>query len=357
MSKITAPTKSTKQVADFRGESSRSQRRENLLRPQHPFICFYKRLVFVKYISLFTIRRAKQAVLGHYFLPVSPASFVLWTTNRIRMPPTSPLIVVSSFLLGLLALTFTSASEEQAHPDPDDVWSTWMIPEIQNDWLQCWDRDHSQPLMYGPETWMMLREEYHSVMESSLDSNAPPEYYDGFSVSIETKFNPETGRRSNFAVADIPEGTLVWKSTYTAAFRDGDSYRHFLRRMSPTMACDVISWAYTRRDLDGLPTACVDLDPGSFTNGAETEEDLNLALRDGHPSDTGCDLEFYATRDIREGEELAVDYFSFAMGDHGWAEMGLQSEEDLEYHEEYGEEEAYGGEEYYDEEEETETEF
>jgi SET domain-containing protein len=73
-------------------------------------------------------------------------------------------------------------------------------------------------------------------------------------------------------------------------------------------------------------------------------------LRDGHPSDTGCDLELYATRDIREGEELAMDY-SFAMGDHGWVEMGLSSWEVLGYPDEYSEEEQY------DEEEEPETEF
>ena len=82
--------------------------------------------------------------------------------------------------------------------------------------------------------------------------------------------------------------------------------------------------ASTRRDMDGRMTACVDWDPGSFINSADSEEELNLALRDGHPSDTGCDLELYATRDIREGEESAMNY-SFAMGDHGWVEMGLSS--------------------------------
>jgi hypothetical protein len=266
-------------------------------------------------------------------------------------------VFVSSLLLWLLVVTSTRASDEQAYPDPDDVWTTWMIPEIQSDWLKCLDHDQPQPLMHGPETWMMLREEYRSLMQSSQDSDEKPVYSDGFSVSFETKVNPETGRRSNYAVADIPEGTLVWKSTYTATFRDANSYRNFLRRMSPTMACDVISWAYTRRDLDGLPTACVDLDPGSFTNGAETEEALNIGLRDDHPSDSGCDIEFYATRDIREGEELAVDFYSFALGDHGWVEMGLSNEEDVGYPDEYGEEEGFGGEEYYDEQEETETEF
>ena len=268
------------------------------------------------------------------------------------MSRTRPLAIFSTFLLRLLALTVTAASEELEHPDPDDVWNTWTIPEIQSDWLKCWERDVSVPSpIYSSETWMSLREEYHSVMESSYDSNASPDYYDGFSVNFETKFNTEKGRRANYALNDIPEGTLIWKSTYTAAFRDGSSYRHFLRRMSPTMACDVMSLAYTRRDVDGLVTACVDLDAGSFTNGGDTEEELNIALRDGHPSDTGCDLEFYATRDIREGEELAVDYYSFAMGDHGWVEMGLYSEEALEYPDEYGEEEQYY------EEEVTETEF
>jgi hypothetical protein len=196
---------------------------------------------------------------------------------------------------------------------------------------------------------MMLRDEYHSLMESSHDRNTSPAYFDGFAVEIETKVNPHKGR-GNYAVNDIPEGTLIWKSTYTAAFRDGNSYRHFLRRMSPDMACYVISWAYTRRDMDGRMMACVDLDAGSFTNSADSEEELNIALRAGHPSDSGCDLEFYATRDIRQGEELAMDY-SFAMGDHGWVEMGLSSWEVIGYPDEDDEEEEH------DEEDETDTEF
>ena len=60
-------------------------------------------------------------------------------------------------------------------------------------------------------------------------------------------------------------------------------------------------------------TACVDWDPGSFINSADSEEELNLALRDGHPSDTRCDLELYVTHDSREGEELAMNY-SFCDG-------------------------------------------
>ena len=236
------------------------------------------------------------------------------------MPRIMSLVGGLTFLLWLLAVTSTEASHAQENLDPDDVWSTWTIPKIERDWLRCGKRKVSP--IYTPEMWMLLREEYHSVMESSPpDSYTSPVYYDGFSVDFETKVSVEKGR-GNYAVKGIPKGSLIWKSTFTVAFRDGDSYRQFLRRVSPSMGCDVIMWTYTRRDREGKMMACIDLDAGSYTNSAESDEEMSVAVLDDQPLNTGCDLEMYATRDIREGEELAMDY-SFHSGENGWVEMGL----------------------------------
>jgi SET domain-containing protein len=81
-----------------------------------------------------------------------------------------------------------------------------------------------------------------------------------------------------------------------------------------------------------------------------------MALLPNHPWNTGCDLEFYATRDIPVGEELAIDY-SFSAGDRGWVAMGLSSWEVLGYPDDDEEEEEDWEEEDWEEEKSEEEEL
>ena len=79
--------------------------------------------------------------------------------------------------------------------------------------------------------------------------------------------------------------------------------------------------------------ACVDLDEGSFVNSAhhsKLECNMELGTKDGLLKEDddekvtwyGCDLRFFAIRDIKADEEIRADYGDFAEP-HGWQAMGL----------------------------------
>lgn len=78
---------------------------------------------------------------------------------------------------------------------------------------------------------------------------------------------------------------------------------------------------------------CVDLDEGSFVNSAPyqshqcnmelgTETGLLEKEEDEETTWYGCDMKFYAKRDIAANEEIRADYDDFAEP-QAWHEMGL----------------------------------
>ena len=76
---------------------------------------------------------------------------------------------------------------------------------------------------------------------------------------------------------------------------------------------------------------CADLDEGSFVNHGRKEANMELGIngrgllhKDEHESLTwyGCELEFYANRDISAGEEIRANYDNF-IEIHGWKSLGI----------------------------------
>jgi len=82
---------------------------------------------------------------------------------------------------------------------------------------------------------------------------------------------------------------------------------------------------------------CCDLDEGSFINSAYDENEYNMALGtkdDGtfYEDSTlekkknelwyGCKMHFYASTDIKKGDEIRADYSDFVETD-GWKYLGL----------------------------------
>lgn len=265
-----------------------------------------------------------------------------------------------------------TAEEEEEHPGreyytPEEVWSSWAAMDIYW-WLGC-EEDHHD-FEHNPEafpvhnalTWRFLRQAYRETVGED-QSSLPPSVDDedegessspssGFQVPVQVLKTEERGR-GNYAMQAIPAGTLIWTSKYTAQFTTAEQYRSFLQRLPPALACDVLIWAYTRWTTPSgtHAVACVDLDSGSFTNHADTDEQWNMNLGKNDNDDaerkrfhnTGCKLGFYAIRDIAKGEELAIDY-DFSAYDPGWADMGLgpptmEEENDDDYYTNY----YYGG--------------
>ena len=159
-----------------------------------------------------------------------------------------------------------------------------------------------------------------------------------------------------FVTKTIPKDTLVWEPTHTAEFRAATQFRRFWCLLSPSMACDVLLWAYTHpvqtnecssalADSHTTPhTAdskqfriCVELDEAAMINHGEGAE-TNVQDREVEPQQQ-CSVEssdiarrqvqfacqggaMYATRDIAVGEELRMDYDEFSHPS-GWRSMGL----------------------------------
>ncbi len=203
-------------------------------------------------------------------------------------------------------------------PNTETIWKQGDLQELQ-DLLKC-DQDRPLPI-HAAETWKQLQSVYESIVQDQ--SSLPKGGFlgiDGFYVPYMVDYS-EHGR-GIFATEPISEGTLVWKSIQTARFRTGKEYRTYLQQLTPALGCDVLSWAYTRLE-QRTYVACVDLDPGSFMNGCDTEDDCNLDV--SSPRHSGCNLEFYAIRDIEEGEEFRIDY-TFSERLTGWMALGMWRE-------------------------------
>lgn len=189
------------------------------------------------------------------------------------------------------------------------------------DYLDCqWDSDEGHP----EDVWRTFNRVYNEVIGSER-STIPPTYEsNGFQMPVEIKYNEDTGRAVHTKVS-IKEGDLMYVSTNNAQFHTAQEYRAFLRSLPVDLACDILIWAFPRvvsAERKDEFIACVDLDEGSFVNSANRrtpECNMELGTETGL---YGCDLKFYARRDIREGEEIRADYSDFAEP-HGWSEMGL----------------------------------
>jgi hypothetical protein len=229
-------------------------------------------------------------------------------------------------------------AEEHSEGDLDEVWLVGNLIQIGKH-LRCpWndeeeESDSTLVEIHTEETWKTFNAIYNQVVDRKL-SSVPPQYEgSGFQVPIEVKYMASVGR-GVFAKERINKGQLVWKSINTAEFVNPQDYRNFLRTLPQNLACDVLIWAYARmasRKQQHTFKVCADLDEGSFVNHssnrrkANSEPGVGRLLRVGEDKEKtwyGCDLEFYANRDIEAGEEIRVNYDGFVER-HGWRRMGL----------------------------------
>jgi len=145
------------------------------------------------------------------------------------------------------------------------------------------------------ETWMLLRRAYCEAIED--DEWKPDEWKeDGIKVPYEIRMDPVRGR-GVFVTENVEKGTRIYESKQTVEFEKREQLVEFLEVLPWEYQCDVLLWAYPYQG--NAAVASVDLDAGSFVNHADSEEEINMS-KDG-----------YATRDIREGEIILMDYSEF----------------------------------------------
>ena len=170
------------------------------------------------------------------------------------------------------------------------------------------------------EYWQTLRDVYKSEVDSSfafddpvpptqgytLNENGPPPYY--------ADISPGKGR-GLFASRDIKEGELVdgieSGTKSDMIFTTVNAIRRYLLALPEPMACDVLEWTYTQKIVKGgPPVLVVASDISSLMNSAwDDDVDANVM-----PKDKSSSVLLYASRDIKKGEEILMNYDVFEAG-------------------------------------------
>jgi len=246
------------------------------------------------------------------------------------------------------------------HPENGEEWDVWKhggkteiyyalnCPKFNLDTFESQDFENTSfENIHTIETWKTFNRIYNEIIadargdpELEQDSTIPPTFgKHGFQFPIEIKFDRAVGR-GVYALTDIPKGSLLYLSTNNAAFLHGQTFRNFMKALPSKLACDVVIWSFVRwvsleSEENDRHMVCVDLDEGSFINSANNKDDYNMALGNddgiGYDEGTeeenrqlwfGCKMKFWASRDIRAGEEIRADYSDFAEI-HGWKYLGL----------------------------------
>lgn len=151
--------------------------------------------------------------------------------------------------------------------------------------------------IHSPLVWRHLQEIYIDTLDDPIYAEKWETFpsYSSYKVAFEVRDDGPRGR-SIYAAEPIYEGTQVWEDFHSAIFKNREELQSFLQELDHDLQCDVLLWAYPEKDHDHVSLA---LDPASFMNHGDTEEDINL------------DVDCVALRDIDIGEELLGDYSDY----------------------------------------------
>ena len=180
----------------------------------------------------------------------------------------------------------------------------------------------------------------HRPKEYAVDHEATYQFsMEPFEPPVEA-FQNSKGRGVR-ATRDIAKGELVFKGTNnTIVFTQGDTYRRFLfavyerygeeaHQVDSETACDLLSWHWVQpldEDEDGRVAIVGDLDNGSLMNEGRADEEgwdsPNVRCGKEEDGDAKCMMEYYATEDIKRGDELLSDFRELNV-ENPWSRMGL----------------------------------
>ena len=220
-------------------------------------------------------------------------------------------------------------------PDRWDVFKYWEL----HAYFAC-DKLFSSPRpLWTDQQWREVRDFYHEFLEEDKREEDSPEGLHSYQFSEDEydlsqnaiPFQSGEKGRGLQAIRDIKAGELVFKATNnTIVFNYGHTWRKLLfaineRFADPGITCDMHVWSWVQDLYDGGPMKVVmDLDSGSLLN--EGREDVEgwepPNVQCGRPDATRCDMDYYAYRDIKKGDELLIDYNEFAFLE-SWPDMGL----------------------------------
>ena len=214
-----------------------------------------------------------------------------------------------------------------------NLWRSYTVPEMEAH-FQCEEAFATTRPWWTSDQWREVRDLYRDFAKKNKVGThqiAKDITYDFSDIAEPFQAGKEKGRGLR-AARDIRKGEVVLRATNnTIVFNDGLTYRKFLFALEerfPTFACDIMTWNWIH-DLDdeGVKFGIgVDLNDNNLINTSDEEKDVNVRCGT-HGEEDSCDTlrdgMFYASRDIRKGEELVADYGDFVSPSHTWEELGL----------------------------------
>ncbi len=222
-----------------------------------------------------------------------------------------------------------------------DKWHTFKYWEM-HAFFSCARQFTASRPVYDTNMWNEVRQLWNDFAnEDKLDNFKPgmkERTYqfstDSFDPPMEPFHAGEKGRGLR-AARDIAKGELVFKATNnTVIFTHGHTWRKFLFHIYERhgedgpfdggTACDVLLWSWVQRiEKDGPLVIVADFDNGSLLNEGRDEPGWDKPnVRCGKEGDEMCMMEYYATDDIKTGEEILCDYRGFALLG-AWRNMGV----------------------------------
>lgn len=222
-----------------------------------------------------------------------------------------------------------------------DKWHTFKYWEM-HAYFSCARQFAASRPVYDTDMWNEVRQLWHDFAnEDKLDNFKPgmkERTYqfstDSFDPPMEPFHAGEKGRGLR-AARDIAKGELVFKATNnTVIFTHGHTWRKFLFHIYERhgedgpfdggTTCDVLLWSWVQRiEKDGPLVIVADFDNGSLLNEGRDEPGWDKPnVRCGKEGDEMCMMEYYATDDIKTGEEILCDYRGFALLG-AWRNMGV----------------------------------
>jgi hypothetical protein len=196
-------------------------------------------------------------------------------------------------------------------PRPYD-WQLWGIHRFRRE-FNCsgYLADQTKPLP-DMDYWQIMLDAYNQEVDGTykfddivpptrgyrLDENGPQPYY--------AKLSPGKGR-GVFASRDIKKGEIVHDGTKSdVVFPDATSFRRFMFALPREMACDASEWIFTQRfEQDGPMRIVSSLNIAILMNEGNNQTEVNVEPENDYSS------VLRAMRDIKEGEEILMDYSDY----------------------------------------------
>lgn len=234
-------------------------------------------------------------------------------------------------------------AETKANLNPD-LWHQYSYWNL-HAYFSCHRVFAASRTVYDSEKWIDLRHFYQVFRkedeeEEPIPEGKPERTYQFSKEAFDPPLEPfQAGKKGRGlkAARDITKGELVFQATNnTVIFTDGHTWRNFLFAIyerngdeettegDSETTCDVLVWSWVQALVDDGPLVVVaDLDNGSLLNEGRFQKGWETPnVRCGKEGDTRCMMSYYATTDIKMGDELLCDYREFALLD-SWSDMGL----------------------------------